>query len=314
MDTVFVQLRVKGAVSLYERTDRAGRSHFFYVDHARSPELVELMFHQYRNPEAAETVKNAILENSHYKRQLSQLFIALPQLDAEDFNSLDYHLASLQKLMVKANDLLVPEGAVYVSEKKKIHAYFRALAGTSHSWIGLRGEQATSFIGSSPDVGLGAMLGIGGEFVLPYRQRKQSITADVLYHRRVYRGNLGTDGNSVYDVPVNSIQSNIATQFRLNQHDIAPFLGLGAAVIASLDEQLSYWYSTSAQQIIEGVVTDNVDYGFLIKGGIAARDLSVELSYNHFRKIDIDNSSMGGGEQAFTLMVMYRLRPGKRKQ
>lgn len=227
--TVFVQLLVSGAYSLYTYTDSHLRIHFMYGEAGKDLQELKYIKTMIPTPDGGK-----IYEKREYQEQLATLFKDEGKI-ARQAKHVAYLDEELIALFVAYQQAKAPGTEVVTNKRKKQPVYFGIVAGpsfNSYNWKGgaqykLHGKYSSSV---NPVAGVFVDIPLGGA------TRQFSIYNELLYKSYSTHANMDMNELLAGDVTTfafSYLQLNVMAQYTYPKGFVHPFIhfGLGNAFI-----------------------------------------------------------------------------------
>lgn len=252
LDTVFLQLLVKGRVSLYYLNDESSRPHFI-VEKDKVTKELKMERKRVSYP------KQGVVNLEYYKAQLSAYFA---DCTSGEFpvSKAKYTEASLTSLIVKYNQCF-PADDIYVKATEKTKADISVIAGANYSKLNVAGD-AYALTGKNHKGDITPFAGISFDLIFPKNRKSWSLNNDLIYRYYSIEG--------VFEA--NQIKLLTTLRYRFPSTTSSRFF-LGGGFTNAL--------ALSAQALPEGTSWDfrKHEQGLTLETGIIAKRLTYLLRY-----------------------------------
>lgn len=232
---LFLNLVVKGKVSLYTYRDVNEKNHYFMIKQDTLQELRSVKI---------KTVKPSLGEvtviDPEFRRILHNAFIECASVQ-EKTKNLRLSIKPLTDIFVSYNQCIDPSGKLLVQIREKSTAKIGIVVGYNKSDFTLTSGPSSVMLGreypSSSMIG-----GISLSFTLPHISNQASIQTEVLYTRHQYKDSFSTPSSGEFISSIESKLIKVPVMFRYNftNTDLRPYVNAGFMNGFNLDGKNEY--------------------------------------------------------------------------
>jgi Outer membrane protein beta-barrel domain len=242
LDTVFLKVFERGAVSLYYLRESVTEEHYF-IESTGNP-ITELIYHKYKYYDAKKLSEEYKI-NSKYRQQLSKIFSNNNDIYTNDIPKLTYTEKDLRKIITKYNRVNPTDFSFsYVENKPKIEfGVFGGLSqnfGTLHYTVFTKGQDMISG-NITPILGVLGALKINKHWLF-YNElfyKNYELVGDTKLLDRTILGYSKSTATFKYDYL--KVVTGVKYRINLNQYSSVNFtLGFVSGIMLSGQNSLSF--------------------------------------------------------------------------
>ena len=271
IDTVFLQVMIKGKKSLYFCENRYGKEQFYFKTDSSYELLVYKRYLKKQNG------NNLIIENELYKGQLSAYLQDCPEIQAK-LRTAQYNKMSMEKLF----DFYYTKTESEINFQKsteKLKAEFGMLAGATISTLKFHTYNFPYLENTDYGQSLNFSTGLFFDLISPRDNGKLSISNELIYTSLKLDGQT-TDNfnNTIYTKFAYSyIKLNNLFRYKFPQGKSSMFLNAGLSNGIALKEINIKTVGSETSKALD--FTRKHEQGLLFGGGIKNNKLSYELRF-----------------------------------
>ena len=297
IDTVFLQVMIKGKKSLYFCENRYGKEQCYFKTDSSYELLVYKRYLKKQNG------NNLIIENELYKGQLSAYLQDCPEIQAKLRNA-QYNKMSMEKLF----DFYYTKTESEINFQKsteKLKAEFGVLAGATISTLKFHTYNFPYLENIDYGQSLNFSTGLFFDFISPRDNGKLSISNELIYTSFKLDGQT-TDNfnNTIYTKFAYSyIKLNNLFRYKFPQGKSSMFLNAGLSNGIALKEINIKTVGSETSKALD--FTRKHEQGLLFGGGIKNNKLSYELRFERGNGMSTI-ANTGSKTNRYSFIIAYR--------
>ena len=303
VDTVFLNLVVKGNVSLFHLKDENAKDH--YLIQKRDSVIEELIYHRYYKNVGS---KRVIHSDLTYKSQLNNYLSDCPDIKREILE-VDYRSNELVKLFERYNRCV---GEIhYIKAREKLTVEAGVLAGLTSTNVDFGGGFFPYLVRADFGYSTKPTLGLFFEVILPRDQKRWSLNNDIVFKTyqlsAVYDNRVGVSTSTFFDFSYLKLSNML--RYQLIVGELGAFVNVGFGHSWLLKSETS---RTTRYFSVDGLVlrseydkalnrVASYEGTFLGGAGITKRGMRLEFRYEQGTGMS-DFASLSSKTRSFSIL------------
>ncbi|MFC6998659.1 outer membrane beta-barrel protein [Rufibacter roseus] len=298
VQSIFLNVLVKGKASLYSHRDNYGKDHYYLI---KSDTLQELRINKIKQTQPS--IGEVTVLDKEYRRILNKAFLGCPDL-LPTINYVNLNRRDLKKVVVQYNQCAHPAEPLFVQEQEKPKLYFGVVAGSHHSTFALLRTPSSYMNNRNLPGGTNIVAGVTVGLPLTLVGRNTFLQTDVLYTQHQYTDALEHNLGGKYEMEIQLKALKLPLYFKqeFSTGNFKPFINLGVQNALNLSSSNHYIHTSTQEskepqefQLLSGerrIYMFGVMAGTGVSQRINGHKFSFEARFNSLNGIDDSNSGM----------------------